>query len=84
MDKIVLNYKGYTGEYSYSTEDNCYYGKITNIKDLVTFETDTKELIKYNFEEAVDDYIETNKELDDSSTDQTAADDHLDYLESRY
>ena len=57
-------YKGFTGEYRFEEEDNIYFGKISNITDLVTFEAqyDGVEAQKA-FEEAVDDYLELCKEV---------------------
>ena len=52
-----MEYKGFKG--SVETDGNIHYGKITNIKDLVTYESLSYEGLKTAFEEAVDDYIET-------------------------
>lgn len=53
-----LKYNDFYGVYKFSEEDNCYYGKIDFITDLVSFESDTPEGIETAFKEAVDDYIE--------------------------
>jgi predicted HicB family RNase H-like nuclease len=58
-----LNHKGYIGTVEYSTEDEVFHGKIFGINDLVTFEGESVSEIKESFKEAVDDYIETCKEL---------------------
>jgi len=58
-----LKYKEYLGTVEYSTEDEVFYGKIFGINDLVTFEGQSVAEIKEAFEEAVEDYIETCKEL---------------------
>ena len=56
-----VEYKGYVGSIEYSEEDNVYYGSLLNIRDLVTYESDSiEELYKY-YQEAVDDYIEFKK-----------------------
>ena len=52
-----MEYKGFKG--SVETEGNIYYGKITNIKDLVTYESYSNKGLETAFKEAVDDYIET-------------------------
>lgn len=54
----VLNYKDYYGSVAFSAEDECFYGKITGIDDLVTFEGTTVEELKTAFVEAVEDYLE--------------------------
>lgn len=60
-------YKGYKGnsnfERNITTETEAtsftYYGKITNINDLVTYEADSLEGVEAEFRNAVDDYIDT-------------------------
>jgi predicted HicB family RNase H-like nuclease len=58
-----LKYKEYLATVEYSTEDEVFYGKLFGINDLVTFEGASVKEIKTAFEEAVDDYIETCKEV---------------------
>ena len=53
-----LTYKGYTGSVSVSFEDDCLYGNILYINDLITYEAETPAGIQRNFEEAVDRYLE--------------------------
>lgn len=55
----TINYKGFVGSAEVSIEDNCLHGKILFINDLVTYEADTVHELTKNFEEAVDDYINT-------------------------
>ncbi len=59
-----LKYKEYLATVEYSTEDEVFNGKLFGINDLVTFEGASVIEIKTAFEEAVDDYIETCKEVD--------------------
>ncbi len=57
MKKDYLEYKGFHGTVRFSSEDAVFFGKISGVNDLVTFEgTSVKELQK-SFEEAVEDYI---------------------------
>jgi predicted HicB family RNase H-like nuclease len=58
-----LKYKEYLATVEYSTEDEVFYGKLFGINDLVIFEGASVKEIKSAFEEAVDDYIETCKEV---------------------
>lgn len=58
-----LKYKEYLATVEYSTEDEVFYGKLFGINDLVTFEGASVKEIKTAFQEAVDDYIETCKEV---------------------
>ena len=62
--KNYFEYKGYIGTVSLSEEDECFFGTIQGINDLVTFEGDTVSELKQSFEEAVDDYLEFCKEND--------------------
>jgi len=54
---IYLTHKGYLGRIQYSEADRCYYGRIEIIRDLVTFEGDTRHEAINAFCETVDDYI---------------------------
>ncbi len=58
-----LTHRGFTGSVDISLEDDCLYGKIEFISDLVTFEGKDIEEIKKSFCEAVDDYIDICKEV---------------------
>lgn len=58
-DKCPLSYRGYFGSYEICFEDNALHGKIEFINDLVTFEAESPEELKREFEGAVDDYLET-------------------------
>ena len=58
-----LKYKDYLATINYSSEDDVFYGKIFGINDLVTFEGTSVSGLKKAFREAVDDYIETCKEI---------------------
>ena len=59
----TLEYKGYYGEVHFSAEDDLFYGKLIGMTDLVTFEGTSVRALKKDFREAVDDYIETCKEI---------------------
>jgi predicted HicB family RNase H-like nuclease len=56
--KDVLIHKGFLGSVHFSTEDECFFGKIEGIDDLVTFEGQDVKALKKSFHEAVEDYIE--------------------------
>ena len=57
--KTTFEYHGYYGSAEPSIEDNCLYGKILRINDLVLYEADTMTELHKAFTAAVDDYIET-------------------------
>lgn len=55
-----LKYKGYIGTVEYSEDDNCLFGKVLGMtKDAITYEGDTIESIKSDFEAAIESYLES-------------------------
>lgn len=56
--KDVLRHEGFIGSVHFSAEDECFFGKIEGIDDLVTFEGQDVRELKKAFQEAVDDYRE--------------------------
>lgn len=59
----MLAYKGYNGSSEIDTEEEVCYGKILCINDLITYQADSPKDLKKAFEEAVDDYLATCREL---------------------
>jgi predicted HicB family RNase H-like nuclease len=59
----ILQYKGYYAEIHFSAEDEVFFGKLIGINDLINFEADSVKKLKKSFTEAVEDYLETCKEL---------------------
>ena len=54
-----LEYKGYKGSVEYSKEDNCLLGKVQGMsKDLITYEGQTLDELRKDFEDGVDSYLE--------------------------
>lgn len=60
----TLRYKEYLGSIEVSVEDNCLHGRILFISDLVTYEASSPHDLEKEFQDAVNDYVETCKELD--------------------
>ncbi|VGO20941.1 type II toxin-antitoxin system HicB family antitoxin [Pontiella sulfatireligans] len=58
-----LQYKGYLGSVKCSVDDDCLYGKILYINDLVNYEATSPVELKQTFEAAVDDYLQTCEQL---------------------
>lgn len=58
----TLEYKGRITEIKYSAQDNCLYGKIEHIKDLILFEGQNSAEIVAAFHQAVDEYIQGGEE----------------------
>jgi len=61
--KNVLIHKDFIGSVQFSSEDELFFGKITGIDDLVSFEGESVTELKSAFIEAVEDYIELCKSL---------------------
>jgi len=72
-----MSYRGYTAKVEFEPEHRVWYGKIADIRDLITFETEYKENIEKEFIDTVDDYLafceEVGKEPDRPQTDYQAA-----------
>jgi predicted HicB family RNase H-like nuclease len=59
----MLHYKGYTGYLEIDTESGMLFGRVLDIRDVVTFKGETVAKAKQAFEESVDDYLEFCQEL---------------------
>ena len=59
----ILQYKGYYAAVHFSNEDDVFFGKLIGINDLVNFEANSVKALKTAFKEAVEDYLETCKDL---------------------
>ncbi|MNY18858.1 HicB family protein [compost metagenome] len=59
----ILKYKGYISTLHYSGEDEVFHGKVIGINDLITFEGQSVQELKEAFKEAIEDYLETCREL---------------------
>ena len=60
----TVEYRGHIGSVEYSPEDKCFFGKLEMIDDLVTFEANRADDLEINFQKAVNEYIQTCKELE--------------------
>jgi len=63
--KINMEHKGFWGSIKLDFERTLWYGKILNPidNDLVTYEADGLDDLREEFKKAVDDYIQTCREL---------------------
>lgn len=59
----TIEYNGYIGTIEYSQEDKCFFGKIDMINDLITFEANNADELERNFQNSVDEYVTTCKQL---------------------
>ena len=54
-----MKYKEFKGSIEFSEEDDVFFGKILNIKDLVLYEGVNVAELEKEFKNAVNDYINT-------------------------
>lgn len=54
-----MEYKGYVARIEYSGEDKCFVGRISGIRDIITFEGESVNELLASFHEAVDFYLAT-------------------------
>lgn len=59
----TLSYKNYHAKVEFAADDDLFVGRIAGIKDIITFEADNVADLRLAFEEAVDDYLETCKQI---------------------
>lgn len=57
----LLEYKGFTGTIEHT--DGVYHGKVQGIRGLVSYEGNTIEELRQDFEGAVDDYLDLLAEI---------------------
>lgn len=54
----LLEYKGYYGTVEFSANDNILYGKVLGVNSLISYEGESVESLREDFEAAVDDYLD--------------------------
>ena len=54
----ILEYKGYYGTVEFSDKDNILFGKVLGVNSLISFEGDSVQSLRDDFQGAVDDYLE--------------------------
>ncbi len=52
-----MTYRGYTASVRFSEDDGVFAGRVIDLRDVISFEGTSVEVLRRNFEEAVDDYI---------------------------
>jgi len=59
-DATVREYRGYMPLIRYSEEDGCFVGEVAGLyRHGISFEGETEEAVRRDFEEAVDFYLDT-------------------------
>lgn len=54
----MLHYKGYSGQVEIDADSGILFGRVIDIRDIVTFKGETVPEVKQAFEDSVDDYLE--------------------------
>ena len=57
--KNTMEYKGYIVSVELSEEDGVFFGKVQNIRSLISYEGKTAKQLVSDFHGAVDDYLKT-------------------------
>ncbi len=57
MNNYAFEYRGYSGSLEFDPIAQVYYGKIQDIKSLVTYEATEEDELELAFQDAVDDLI---------------------------
>lgn len=57
-----MEYKGYIGTVTFDDEAELFHGEVVNLKDVITFQSDTVEGLKREFQISVDDYLDFCKQ----------------------
>jgi predicted HicB family RNase H-like nuclease len=59
----MLNYKGYTGSLEVDTDAGLIFGRVLDLRDVITFKGETVAEVRQAFQDSVDDYLEFCQEL---------------------
>ena len=59
-----MEYKGFVAKIEYSERDGCIVGHVAGIRDVIGFHGESVAELRAAFEEAVDDYLATCKNLE--------------------
>lgn len=54
----MMEYKGFQGTVEFSPQDNLLFGKVIGVQGLISYEGDSVQSIRSDFEAAIDDYLE--------------------------
>jgi predicted HicB family RNase H-like nuclease len=59
----VLEYKGYYGSVEFDNRDDQLHGRLIGVSDVISYEGQSVEELKKDFQAAVDDYLDTCREM---------------------
>jgi predicted HicB family RNase H-like nuclease len=55
----LIEYKGYSGTVEYSDTDTILHGKVLGIRSLLSYEGNSVDELRRDFEDVINDYLET-------------------------
>lgn len=59
----MMNYKGYVGQIEIDEEANVLFGRVLDIRDVITFKGETIAEARQAFYDSIDDYLEFCQEI---------------------
>jgi len=51
----MMKYKGYVGNVEFDDEANIFHGEVINLRDIITFQGKTVDVLRKAFQESIDD-----------------------------
>jgi predicted HicB family RNase H-like nuclease len=52
-----MKYNGYIGQFTFDEKLELFQGKVSNIKDLITFQGKSMETLRDDFKDAINEYV---------------------------
>ncbi len=59
MSRSVLSYRNYSARIEFDADDRVFFGRLSGLRDIVSFHGESVDELVTAFQEAVDDYLET-------------------------
>ena len=53
----MIQYRGYRSTLEYDAEDGVFYGEVECVRDVIAFQSDTREGLEREFRVSIDDYL---------------------------
>jgi predicted HicB family RNase H-like nuclease len=56
-DQSIMEYQGYTGEVEFDDGASIFHGRVTNTRDVITFQAHSVSVLETAFRDSIDDYL---------------------------
>ena len=53
----MMQYRGYRSALEYDAEDGVFYGEVECVRDVIAFQSDTRDGLEREFRVSIDDYL---------------------------